>query len=249
MKPPISRASRWLSGLPTIFVVVLWFVLWRAWPTVSSHSAPRRSVSSLRVTYQGSAALASESTLMPLAFVQTPAVQDSLVEEDVPDSLRLLRPGPVSHGLDRKSWPPETAGGDVPALLATAAPTNAAYRPSFDAPRVFAASPPRERTLVVDMSGSLRERDFAVPAWTAAELEWTNAVWQVALRVECGEDGAVENVFVESGTTNVAFNLALARRIEASGKALPGARCCGVVTVSYGGECGPRADGDGANHD
>jgi hypothetical protein len=234
MKLHASRGSRRLSLLPTFLVVALWFVLWKAWPT-EPQSAERRKVSGSRVAYVAPGALGSDFALMPLAFVSTPFAPDPLVEEEGFATLQVLRPDQAGHRLERAGSPANAAGG-VSALLATLVPTNAAYRPVFDAPRVFEERPPREWNLTVDLAAGLKERGFVVKPWTAAELGWTNSAWQVILRVECAEDGGVDDVFVEAGTANQAFNLALARRVQSSGKALPGARCRGVMTVRYGGE-------------
>ena len=234
MKVRFSRAARWLSGLPTILVVALWLVLWQAWPKVPPSSVARRSASVSRITYRGSVARVSESTLMQLPFVQVPAASGNLIEEDSPDALRLLHAGATAVSLERAGPAEAAPASDLAGLLALGATANAVFRPSLDRPRVFAPTPPREVALAVELSDSLRERNFTAPELMGRELEWTNSAWQVSLRVECAENGAVEDVFIESGTTNQAFNLALVRRLQVCGRTSPGARCRGVVTVSYG---------------
>ena len=232
MRTQWSKVARWRAGVPATLVALLWVVLWQAWPTTPSAAGSRRSPAASCVVYRG----LIERGSVQLAFVQAPSVPGSLIEMENPEALRVPAADSPGRSLERNGSAVGATSAEISGLVSTDAESVAVFRPLFDAPRVFDFHPARGGVFVVDMSNRLRERDFKVAALTAEELQWTNAAWQVALRVECGEDGAVEDVFVESGTTNQAFNLALARRVQAGGKAMPGARCAGEVIVSYGEE-------------
>lgn len=229
-----SKVSRLLSAVPTALVFVLWVALWQAWPVARPQQGAQRQSLTARIAYRGSVARVSESALRQLAFVQTPSVDGNLIEMEDPGALLIQPSGLSSYALSRAGTVNADAEDACASPLLAGRASDAVFRPSIEVQRVFGAFPPCESGLTVEIGPGLRERDFRVSGLTAEGLQWTNAAWQVELRVVCAEDGSVEDVFIETATTNQTFNLALARRIQAMARAKPGARCSGTVAVSYG---------------
>ena len=232
MKPRRKKGSRLLAGVPTIVVCGLWVVLCQAWPSREQPAVAQRRHLQACVRYLEQEPADSGALL----FVRSPQDPGDLLTEESPDALRVMRIRGRAHLLDRAE--PAAAGGDIRDRLAVPWPagSNVAFRVSLPDEPVFAAVTNLERRIATEVSDSLRRRGFRLPEFDPSLWGRTGVAWQVALAVECGEDGKLADVYVEAGTADPALNLAVARSVETSGAADAGAPCRGRVIISYGEE-------------
>jgi hypothetical protein len=86
--------------------------------------------------------------------------------------------------------------------------------------------------VTVGVCGDLRQCGFEAPLALIDQARSNDAPWQATLFVQCAQDGRVEDVVVESGTSDAALNNALARAMYRATVATPGKRCSGRVTLS-----------------
>lgn len=231
MKPRRTRSLRRLNELSALVVPVLWIVLWQAWPNGVRESVPARSISPMRVRYTPQSDDGGRDP-QPLVFVRSPLTGDELIADEGPEVLHGPRLPGETHLLQRTA----AAEPDVAGLELGGPPAVAGFRPGSPAARAFQVGAGLRRDLVVEASPALQRRGFRLPGIGVASFGNTNAGWQVVMTVECGEDGRAENVFVESGTADTAFNVAVARTVQGAAAADPGVPCRGRLTVSYGEE-------------
>jgi hypothetical protein len=231
MKARRTRSPRRLNELSVLVVPLLWIILWQAWPAGVRAHVPARSISPMRVRYTPQSDDGGRDP-QPLIFVRSPLSGDEMIADDGPEVLRGSKSSGETHLLERPA-PEESA---VVGLEFGGPPAAAEFRPALPAARVFQSGASVRRDLVVEASSALRRRGFRLPGVSATSFGNTNAGWQVTMTVECGEDGRAEGVFVDSGTADPAFNLAVARTVQGSAVIDPGAACRGGITVSYGEE-------------
>jgi hypothetical protein len=234
MKARRKRISRWLSGLPAVLVGSLWLILAEAWPGRLPESQARTRPSATRIYFRQTPPVEHGAELMPLVFVQPPPKAGDLLAEESPEAVRVLHGVGNNHLLDRQVPADRSVPDRVPELSGLTNP--AAFRLAIPDGRLFRGGSAAERGITVEVSPTLRDRGFRLPTLDASTLGNTNTAWQVILVVDGTQDGRVENVFLESGTADPAFNRALVQKISLDATLTPGVPCRGRVVVSYGEE-------------
>jgi hypothetical protein len=108
------------------------------------------------------------------------------------------------------------------------------YRSRWDHAPVFSKGTTGEMQLGIELSPGLQSREFQAADLPAEAQKASRQPWQAVMQVEIGNDGRVEDVFLEGGSGNQALDAVLVQWAYRGKVSRAGERCGGRVAVNFG---------------
>ena len=139
--------------------------------------------------------------------------------------------------LERQTFPEGAIEGPdgKEAATASAGRSLKTYSPEWKDEPLFSKASSRDMRLTVEPTGELASRGFQAPEFPA-ELKKKEIAWYVTAHVVVGENGRVEQVFLDGGSESKEINSLVIKTLYKGSVSKPGGQCEGSVRVNFGQE-------------
>ena len=221
-----------LIGMPSLFVIVLWFAIWCLWSFDGIEGSKKRTPSDGRLIcadIENGYACINPMDMIRTSYVAT--------EMDGPSSVLINHYEPSFKPLERTAnLRASTSVGLHRELGYGVDGLERGYVPLWPDVPVFRNNIERSNTFILEMSGNLKKYGFYIPENIEKSLKIKASAWQVVVYVATDDNGHVEHVFIEKGADDPQVDQAVIRAMYRGRLVKEGRRIEGDVTVSFSGQ-------------
>lgn len=220
-----NKYSRGVIGVPSVLLIAGWGALWLVWPADIVSSTVKRTVSGTRIHYV-------DVDKDPYGDPRERFGPESILPQNGHEESSLLLSHHRARNPDYKAGNVEAIGGvPVQPHVAQLLYIGKNYSLGWHDDAVFATGGHRVRQVVFTPSGDLQACEFSVPADVLAGLKG-DGEWEVAVRIDVGDGGKPEHVFLESSCGDKSIDARVIRAMYRGRSMKEHGRCCGSAKVS-----------------